>query len=261
MKSLKNLFGSAGQSIPEVKKPQKHDANLQKNTTLYFQIGLILCLLGTFALMEMRFETKYLPEIDNKIAEVKDISMPFYDFRIEKPQVEVPKERQQNVIDIIEQVPDDYPDVIQNVITPEEPNFDPPVNPGSVEDPLDAGEDDNIPIPFVQHVPVFPGCEKFTDNNDRRNCMSEKITKIVQRRFDTGIASEYGLRGVQKIQVQFIVNKEGLVTGIQTRAPHPKLEEEAIRVVNKIPQMKPGMQQAKPVNVIYTLPITFEVKD
>ena len=51
-----------------VKKPNKHDANLQKNTTLYFQIGLILCLLGSYLLLEMRFE-------DNspKLAQVMDL--------------------------------------------------------------------------------------------------------------------------------------------------------------------------------------------
>jgi len=40
-----------------VKKSQKHDANLQKNSTLYFQVGLIICLLATNALFEMYFET------------------------------------------------------------------------------------------------------------------------------------------------------------------------------------------------------------
>ncbi len=41
-----------------VKKSQKHVANLQKNSTLYFQVGLIICLLFTNVLFEMYFETK-----------------------------------------------------------------------------------------------------------------------------------------------------------------------------------------------------------
>ena len=60
MKNSKKVFNDAGQSITEVKKPQKHDANLQKNSTLYFQIGLILCLLGTYSLFEMQFQEKKL---------------------------------------------------------------------------------------------------------------------------------------------------------------------------------------------------------
>ena len=42
MKNLKKDLNNAGQSTTEGKKSQKHDANLQKNSTLYFQIGLIL---------------------------------------------------------------------------------------------------------------------------------------------------------------------------------------------------------------------------
>ena len=46
-----------------MKTSHKHDANLQKNSTLYFQIGLILCLLGTYALFEMEFQDKkFIPD-------------------------------------------------------------------------------------------------------------------------------------------------------------------------------------------------------
>ncbi|MFK7781258.1 MAG: hypothetical protein AB8B90_02805, partial [Psychroserpens sp.] len=58
MKNLKNPHSIAGQSNAKVQKSQKHDANLQKNSMLYFQIGLILCLLGTYALFEMKFEKR-----------------------------------------------------------------------------------------------------------------------------------------------------------------------------------------------------------
>ena len=41
-----------------VKKSQKHDANLQKNSTLYFQVGLIICLFMVYGLFEMKFESE-----------------------------------------------------------------------------------------------------------------------------------------------------------------------------------------------------------
>ena len=57
------------QNEQSVKKPQKHDANLQKNTTVYFQVGLILTLLTTYSLIEMQFlkseiviEKKVIPD-------------------------------------------------------------------------------------------------------------------------------------------------------------------------------------------------------
>jgi len=42
MKDLNKSHSIAGQGNKNVQKSQKHDANLQKNSTLYFQIGLIL---------------------------------------------------------------------------------------------------------------------------------------------------------------------------------------------------------------------------
>ena len=58
MKNLKNTTNVAGQSNKNIVKSQKHDVNLQKNSTLYFQVGLILCLLATYGLFEMKFETQ-----------------------------------------------------------------------------------------------------------------------------------------------------------------------------------------------------------
>ncbi|MCB0444317.1 MAG: hypothetical protein KDC68_01405, partial [Gelidibacter sp.] len=56
MKKLKNTSRIPDQSNASIVKPQKHDANLQKNSAVYFQVGLILCLLVTYGLFEMKFE-------------------------------------------------------------------------------------------------------------------------------------------------------------------------------------------------------------
>jgi protein TonB len=91
--------------------------------------------------------------------------------------------------------------------------------------------------------------------------MSQKISKLVSKKFNTDVASEHGITGLQKITTQFTVDKNGNITNIKIRGPHPALEREANRVINKIPSMKPGYQQDKPVGVIYNLPIKFMVRD
>ena len=48
---------------------------------------------------------------------------------------------------------------------------------------------------------------------------------------------------------------------MRSRAPHPRLEKEAARVVNMLPKMKPGRQRGRAVVVSYTLPITFLVQE
>ena len=126
---------------------------------------------------------------------------------------------------------------------------------------LNLIDGDNVEVSFstVENVPIFPGCDKG-NNAERRKCMSQKITKFVQKEFNVNIARNLGLYGRQRISVIFKINKKGNVVGVRARAPHPNLKKEAIRVVNMIPKMKPGMQLGKAVIVPYSLPIVFQVQ-
>ena len=126
---------------------------------------------------------------------------------------------------------------------------------------LNLIDGDNVEVSFstVENVPIFPGCDKG-NNAERRKCMSQKITKFVQKEFNVNIARNLGLYGRQRISVIFKINKKGNVVGVRARAPHPNLKKEAIRVVNMIPKMKPGMQLGKAVIVPYSLPIIFQVQ-
>jgi protein TonB len=121
-------------------------------------------------------------------------------------------------------------------------------------------EDVEVPFAVIENVPEYPGCERGS-NADKRKCMSDKIAKFVQRKFNTDLAGDLGLTGRQRISVIFKIDKNGNVTGVRSRAPHPRLEKEAARVINMLPKMKPGRQRGKPVIVPYSLPITFQVQD
>ncbi len=117
----------------------------------------------------------------------------------------------------------------------------------------------DVPFAVIENVPVYPGCEGDS-NAILKKCMSTKILEHVGVNFNDKMISTLGLRvGRHRIAVQFKVDKTGNVTDVRARAEHPALEEEAIRVINSIPQMKPGMQRGKEVAVLYALPIIFEI--
>jgi protein TonB len=122
-------------------------------------------------------------------------------------------------------------------------------------------EDNDVPFNVIENVPIFPGCEKEKGNNAKKQCMSDKISKFVNKKFNTDLASDLGLSGRQRINVIFKIDKTGNIVGVQARAPHPGLEKEAKRVIRMLPKMKPGKQRGKPVNVPYSLPILFQVQD
>ena len=124
----------------------------------------------------------------------------------------------------------------------------------------DEVKNKEVPFAIIEYVPEYPGCEKG-NNSEKRKCMSAKIREFVQLNFNTDLAGNLGLYGRQRINVIFKIDKKGNVVGVRSRAPHPRLEQEAIRIINMLPKMKPGRQRGKAVIVPYSLPITFNVED
>ncbi len=55
---------------------------------------------------------------------------------------------------------------------------------------LEHNGNQTIILDLVEQVPIFPGCEKLSTNGERKACMSEKISKLVQRKFNTNIGDE-----------------------------------------------------------------------
>lgn len=268
MKNSKNTSSIAGQSSTNLASPKilgdKHDANLQKNSTLYFQVGLIVSLLVCYGLLEMQFE-KTLPSID--VGVVIDDSIPYYMGEVviqkETPKTE-PVQKQVQVISTLEPIvkENDVAVIETKLLTPDDPTTDVPAKVGDIVVIDVPDEVEPVFSTFdVEKVPIYPGCESAKTNEERRKCMSEKLAMLIQRRFDKDLASELGLSGRLKIDVQFKIDALGKVTDIKTRAPRRELENEAKRVTEKIPQMIPGQQHDKAVSVMYNLPIIFDVKN
>ena len=63
-----------------------------------------------------------------------------------------------------------------------------------------------------------------------------------------------------RVFVSFYIEKNGRVTHpkvMRSMPNFPKLDEEVIKAIRKMPNWKPGEQSGKPVRVRYTLPIRF----
>ncbi len=267
MKNFKKTPNITGQSNESVPKSRKHDANLQKNSTLYFQIGLILCLLGSYAILEMRFESKSIA-ID-EVAFIDDLDTFDVKNYVVEPEQKIEKQvkkQSQRLVDTEPVVVDNDVEIVEQTIDIAKPDvLDSPLPVSAivdVEKPVDDIIDENtiIDLRKVERVPIYPGCEKATNNAERLKCMSSKMNKLIQRKFNTDLAGQLQLEGIQRIDVQFKIDRYGKVTDIKTRSPYDLLEQEAQRVVNKIPTMTPGMQREKPVSVMYYLPIKFKVQ-
>ncbi len=118
----------------------------------------------------------------------------------------------------------------------------------------------DVPFAVIENVPVYPGCEG-DDNEELKKCMSDKITDFVIKNFDMNMIDAMDLPPkLYRSAVQFKIDKQGNVVDVRARADYPEIESEAVRVINSLPQMKPGKQRGEAVGVLYSLPIIFKVE-
>ena len=230
-------------------------ADISRNASLYFAIGLALMVFLSYTTINWKVYDKSAIDIGLvNMDELDDEEIPLLE-QVVPPPPPPPPPAAPEVIEIVEDEEEVEETVIESTETDQEEEME-------IED-LDIEEvEEDIEVPFsvIENVPIFPGCDKG-DNAQRRKCMSQKITKFVQRKFNTDLAGDLGLSGRQRISVIFKIDKNGDVVGVRARAPHPRLVKEATRVVNLLPKMKPGKQRGKAVVVPYSLPIIFQVQD
>ena len=230
-------------------------ADLSRNASLYFAIGLALMVFLAYTTINWKVYDKDAIDIGLvNMDELDDEEIPLLE-QVVPPPPPPPPPAAPEVIEIVEDEEEVEETVIESTETDQEEEME-------IED-LDIEEvEEDIEVPFsvIENVPIFPGCDKG-NNAQRRKCMSQKITKFVQRKFNTDLAGDLGLSGRQRISVIFKIDQNGDVVGVRARAPHPRLVKEATRVVNLLPKMKPGKQRGKAVIVPYSLPIIFQVQD
>ncbi|NJY64142.1 energy transducer TonB [Salinimicrobium sp. CDJ15-81-2] len=240
-------------------KPKKNPkADLSRRSVLFFQIGMILMLFITWRAIEWKTYDREAIDtgmVDMDALEEEDV--PITELNTPPPPPPPPPPPAPEIIEIVE----DEEEVEETVIESTETNQDEIVEVEEVKVVEEEEEIGDVPFAVIEDVPIFPGCEKERNNDARKSCMSEKIQQFVDKRFNTGLGSDLGLSGINRIYVQFRIEKNGNVTVLGARAPHPRLQQEAERVVNMLPKMQPGKQRGQPVGVLYSLPIVFKVQD
>ncbi len=239
----------------QVKKNPK--ADLSRNSFIFFQIGLIIVLAITYFSIEWK-------SVESNTSQNFEIAVPDMDME-DIPITEIknlpPPPPPPPVPEVIEVVADNL-EVEETEIQSTETNLEEKMQVIEVAEIVEEKMEEKVEeVPFVliADVPIYPGCENMPDKATKKKCMSSKIDEFIQHEFNTTLGAELNLYGINRIFAVFKINEHGKVTDIKVRGPHKVLEAEAARVINLLPDMVPGQQRNRPVSVIYTLPITFEV--
>ena len=239
----------------EIKKNPK--SNLENYSKLFMQLGLVLALFVTYVAIENKTYDKEYGDLGmaNMASDVEDETIELI-IEPPKPKPNTPPPPAPEKIEVVEDEKEVEETIIESTETDESEAVE-------VEDIVEAEEEEelveDVPFAIIEEVPIFPGCKGT--KSQKKACLNKKLQKHVQRYFDAELANELGLApGKKRIYVQFKIDKDGSITSVNARAPHPRLKKEAIRVAKKIPKMKPGRQRGRAVRVGYTLPITFNVE-
>jgi protein TonB len=111
---------------------------------------------------------------------------------------------------------------------------------------VEITEEVEQPFVVVEIMPQFPGGE------------SEMMKFINANLKYPVIAQEMGVSGT--VIINFVVGRDGKISRIKVmRGIGSGCDEEAVRVLEKMPAWSPGKQGGKPVLVSYTIPFKFKL--
>lgn len=189
------------------------------------------------------------------------IEIPLQPVDPEKPEPAKPQPQQKAVSTINATAPDIVPDnkvknevATQSVMdestlsttTNEVPN-------GGTGDPVqpDTGGGNSDPV-----VATDPAPEEPLERADVMPSFNGDFARFMLRNLrqpdDIGANERYVVR------VRFVVTAEGDINDVEVvQSGRPDLDREVVRVVQKMPRWKPGMQGGRPVPVYFHLPVTF----
>ncbi len=262
----------------------KKEVSVKKSRVIDFQITLIAILCFGYWMYEV-----YAVPISNhkKIdpttiytSDSPDVEDPFGPFEIEPEAIEVPKSKPKiQPIDIVKPVADDTVDKTKVDDKTEENEPETQIETktksptkkitkkvGKKTAPINStksgitGSNQPISSNVVDMFPVHPDCKKYSNNRDILECFEKKIQRLVQRRFNNSIGVDLGLKGNQRINVYFEIDKQGNISNIKARSKHKALAKEAKRVAKFLPKMQPAQKKGEKVTMSYILPITLDIR-
>ena len=238
----------------QVKKSPK--ANLESYTKLFMQLGLVLALLVVYLAIEKKTYDRVIAELGPANYNAQEEEQTIEIEQVKPPEQNTPPPPVPDIIKVVE----DQKEIEETIIKSTESNEKDEVKITKiVEAKIEEDIMEDVPFAIIEDVPVYPGCKG--SKAELKECLQDKIAKHVNSKFNADLASDLGLTpGVKKIFVMFTIDKNGNIADVQARAPHKRLEAEAIRVVESLPKMTPGKQRGRAVGVKYSLPIAFKVE-
>lgn len=228
----------------EVKKSKKADLESKRNTFLLF--GLVVALGATL----LAFEWTTKPTKADSLGQIEsqEVEEEFIPITREQEVKPPPPPPPPQIVEVLNIVDDDVDIEDELDIADSEADDETVIDVLPVVETEDEEEvEDKIYFNIIEDPAEFPGGDRAL-----YNFISKNVNYPV-------IAQENGIQG--KVYVKFVVNQQGKVSDGQVlRGVDISLDKEALRVINSLPDFKPGKQRGKPVKVFYNAVINFKLQ-
>jgi len=223
----------------EQKKSDK--ANLETKRTVFMEIGFVLALAVVFFAFEYKsYDKVEYTNVERMVDDTPEEIIPITEQKVKPPPPKPPP--QVTIINVVEDDVEVEDDIEIDIDFDEDEEMD--AFEFVVED--EEIEEEQIFL-VVENMPEFPGGE---------SAMYKFIGKNIEY---PRMAKESGISG--RVFVTFVVEKDGSVTDVKIlRGIGGGCDEEAVRVIKKMPRWSPGKQRGKPVRVQYRMPIKFTLQ-
>ncbi|MBN2635858.1 MAG: energy transducer TonB [Prolixibacteraceae bacterium] len=224
----------------ELKKSNK--ANLEDKKNIFFLLGLVVALGITLLAFEWKTQAKKAESLgDLETQAIEEEFIPITREQEIKPPPPPPPVAPEilNIVDNDVEIEDEL------IIEDTEADINTIIDVAPVVAAKEEEEEEENKVFFiVEEMPEFPGGDAA-----RAKWLADNINY-------PRIAQENGIQG--KVYISFVVGKDGSISNATVaRGVDPSLDQEALRVVNQMPNWKPGRQRGEPVNVSFTVPINF----
>lgn len=109
---------------------------------------------------------------------------------------------------------------------------------------MEETPEENTVLFAAEQMPKYPGGEKALRETIAKNIVYPESAK------------KNKVSGT--VYLRFVVTKTGEVSHAEImRGVHPDIDKEALRAINELERFEPGLQDEKPVDVYYMIPILF----
>lgn len=116
--------------------------------------------------------------------------------------------------------------------------------------------DNRMILKDVEIAPVYNGCEELS-KEETRKCFNTKIATFITQEFNLSVSKDLKLLEPKQVDAFFIINEKGNLAGMKVRDSEVTIQAEILRVLRKIPVMKPAIHNGKSVSVLCSIIVTY----